>query len=50
MAGLDAQHSLPVGIFPDQEIQERPIYHLAPPQGWLNDPNGPFYHHGKYHM
>lgn len=30
--------------------QARPTYHLAPTQGWLNDPNGPFYHNGKYHM
>ncbi|CAH0719694.1 unnamed protein product, partial [Brenthis ino] len=28
----------------------RPLYHLAPPVGWMNDPNGFSYHNGKYHM
>lgn len=28
----------------------RPIYHYAPQQNWLNDPNGMFYLDGVYHM
>lgn len=28
----------------------RPAFHLLPPQGWMNDPNGPIYYHGQYHM
>ena len=28
----------------------RPIYHYAPQQNWLNDPNGLFYQNGVYHM
>lgn len=28
----------------------RPQYHLMPPQNWLNDPNGPVYFNGYYHM
>ena len=28
----------------------RPQYHLVPPANWLNDPNGPIYWRGKYHM
>jgi sucrose-6-phosphate hydrolase SacC (GH32 family) len=28
----------------------RPQYHLMPPQNWLNDPNGPVYYNGYYHM
>lgn len=27
-----------------------PRYHLAPPQGWMNDPNGFCYYRGEYHM
>jgi beta-fructofuranosidase len=28
----------------------RPQFHLVPPANWMNDPNGPIYWHGKYHM
>ncbi len=28
----------------------RPQYHLLPPAHWMNDPNGPIYWQGKYHM
>jgi beta-fructofuranosidase len=28
----------------------RPQYHLLPAKNWMNDPNGPFYWRGKYHM
>jgi sucrose-6-phosphate hydrolase SacC (GH32 family) len=28
----------------------RPQYHLMPVQNWLNDPNGPVYYNGYYHM
>jgi beta-fructofuranosidase len=28
----------------------RPQYHLLPPSNWLNDPNGPVYFNGYYHM
>lgn len=28
----------------------RPGYHLAPPIGWINDPNGFCYFQGKYHV
>ncbi|MDR1973758.1 MAG: glycoside hydrolase family 32 protein [Bacteroidales bacterium] len=30
--------------------QYRPAYHFAPPQNWMNDPNGMVYHDGKYHL
>jgi beta-fructofuranosidase len=29
---------------------DRPIYHYQPPPGWMNDPNGPFFWKGEYHM
>lgn len=28
----------------------RPQYHLMPVNSWLNDPNGPVYYNGYYHM
>ncbi|WP_413702334.1 glycoside hydrolase family 32 protein [Psychromonas sp. KJ10-10] len=28
----------------------RPTWHVSPPQGLLNDPNGFIYHQGKYHL
>jgi len=28
----------------------RPQFHLLPPANWMNDPNGPIYYKGRYHM
>jgi sucrose-6-phosphate hydrolase SacC (GH32 family) len=28
----------------------RPIYHVLPPANWMNDPNGPLFHKGQYHL
>jgi beta-fructofuranosidase len=28
----------------------RPLFHVAPPAFWNNDPNGPLYHRGWYHL
>ncbi len=28
----------------------RPQYHLLPRRNWMNDPNGPIYWNGRYHM
>jgi beta-fructofuranosidase len=28
----------------------RPQYHLLPARNWMNDPNGPIYYRGQYHM
>ncbi len=30
--------------------EERPVFHLTPYAGWMNDPNGFSYYNGKYHM
>ena len=30
--------------------EQQPRYHVRPQQGWLNDPNGPVFHGGKYHL
>jgi beta-fructofuranosidase len=28
----------------------RPIFHVAAPAQWMNDPNGPIYYRGRYHL
>lgn len=28
----------------------RPMYHFRTPAYWMNDPNGPIYHNGVYHL
>ena len=28
----------------------RPQYHLLPKANWMNDPNGPLFYDGRYHM
>ena len=28
----------------------RPRFHFAPPAQWMNDPNGPVYWKGRYHL
>ena len=28
----------------------RPQFHLIPASNWMNDPNGPIFFHGRYHM
>ncbi len=28
----------------------RPIFHVTAPAQWINDPNGPIYHKGFYHL
>ena len=30
--------------------EERPVYHVSPTVGWLNDPNGFSFYNGKYHL
>lgn len=33
-----------------QICPESPLYHFRPPSGWMNDPNGPLYYQGEYHL
>src|SRR5205807_3979468 len=30
--------------------RHRPRFHLMPPSAWMNDPNGPLYWKGRYHL
>ena len=30
--------------------QDRPVFHITPGIGWLNDPNGFSYYNGEYHV
>jgi beta-fructofuranosidase len=59
VAASGALASLPRGAFPTpaDELQKklaadplRPQFHLLPAKNWMNDPNGPIYWHGHYHM
>eukprot|EP01026_Neomeris_dumetosa_P037854 TRINITY_DN3075_c0_g1_i5.p1 TRINITY_DN3075_c0_g1~~TRINITY_DN3075_c0_g1_i5.p1 ORF type:complete len:557 (+),score=48.93 TRINITY_DN3075_c0_g1_i5:105-1775(+) len=42
------------GLVLQMDLQDRdcnrPAYHVQPCQGWLNDPNGPIYFKGQYHV
>ncbi|KJE94858.1 hypothetical protein CAOG_08888 [Capsaspora owczarzaki ATCC 30864] len=31
-------------------VEQRPGYHFTPQEGWMNDPNGPMYINGFYHL
>lgn len=31
-------------------VADRPSFHVMPTAGWMNDPNGPLYYDGRYHM
>jgi beta-fructofuranosidase len=33
-----------------QDDPQRPIYHFIAPARWMNDPNGPIYYKGEYHL
>src|ERR1700752_3615679 len=41
-------HEAPVAQKPTDPM--RPQYHLQPARGWMNDPCGPIYWAGRYHM
>lgn len=31
-------------------MKHRPQYHFLPPENWMNDPNGPIFFEGQYHL
>jgi sucrose-6-phosphate hydrolase SacC (GH32 family) len=46
----EAMQSVQAAAAHAQADPERPIYHFLPPAYWMNDPNGPIYHKGWYHL
>ena len=45
-----ANHDAVRGIGrPDRDVAF-PMHHLRPTTGWVNDPNGPIYWNGRYHL
>lgn len=44
---LTGQETPGTGLAADQM---RPQFHLLPAKNWMNDPNGPVYFNGRYHM
>jgi beta-fructofuranosidase len=51
-AGAAFVSMLPAPVFAADLAQDtnRPQFHLLPAANWMNDPNGPIYWKGKYHM
>ncbi len=54
-AAVAAMQMVPLNVRADEPSKlaldaERPQFHLLPARNWMNDPNGPVYANGKYHM
>lgn len=52
LAGLAAAFS-PNQVFAGARLYQepfRPQYHFTPAKNWMNDPNGPVYYQGEYHL
>ena len=41
---------LPPNLDRIAQDQDRPSYHLLPLHNWMNDPNGPIWWKGNYHL
>jgi len=58
LASLGAVSFAPRGVWAQADSLEshlardpmRPQFHLLPAKNWMNDPNGPIYFKGRYHM
>jgi beta-fructofuranosidase len=53
LMGTSAFLALPDGFASEPSLADdprRPQFHLLPAQNWMNDPNGPIYFNGQYHM
>ncbi|XP_039016056.1 beta-fructofuranosidase, insoluble isoenzyme 3-like [Hibiscus syriacus] len=54
LKGVEASHR----VFPEYQFLaattvkqlHRTVYHFQPPKHWINDPNGPMYYNGFYHL
>jgi beta-fructofuranosidase len=55
-AMVTAAAAMPQGMWASEaesglaEDPMRPQFHLLPAKNWMNDPNGPIYFNGRYHM
>jgi beta-fructofuranosidase len=47
---IKADVSVAQAAIKTQQDPLRPIYHLTTAANWINDPNGPIYFNGEYHM
>jgi sucrose-6-phosphate hydrolase SacC (GH32 family) len=45
-----AEASVKKAIERVRDDPNRPVYHVLPPANWNNDPNGPIFHKGWYHL
>jgi beta-fructofuranosidase len=45
-----AMSALQAAVPRAQADPARPIFHITAPAQWMNDPNGPIYHNGFYHI
>lgn len=45
-----AEASVKAAALKVKDDPNRPVYHLLPPANWNNDPNGPLYYKGAYHL
>ncbi|MCB2153796.1 glycoside hydrolase family 32 protein [bacterium] len=53
MTGLESRNPLEsvLAALPNAESKlARPVYHVHSPANWMNDPNGPVYYKGWYHI
>ncbi|XP_076938167.1 fructan 6-exohydrolase-like [Bidens hawaiensis] len=51
--GNDVHDTHVASLYRDQAVktsQGKPSFHLRPPNNWMNDPNGPVYYKGLYHL
>lgn len=39
-----------IAVVPESGDRFRPVFHYTPEQNWMNDPNGPLYANGQYHL
>jgi beta-fructofuranosidase len=45
-----AMAALPANVAQAQSDPNRPAFHYRAPANWMNDPNGPIYYNGWYHV